>query len=68
MLNNAEKEVFSRITARVEKELIVRTLRQTGGHQGRASEILGIDRKTLRTKLRDLGITLDRIVTEAINE
>jgi two-component system nitrogen regulation response regulator GlnG len=52
----------------VERELIVRALRRTHGHQARASELLGIDRKTLRNKLRDLGITVDRVVTDPPDE
>ena len=43
---------------------IGRVLRHTRGHQGQACELLGIYRKTLRNKLRDLGIAVDRVVTE----
>ena len=42
-------------------------LRHTHGHQSQASELLGIDRKTLRYKLREMGIVLDRIVTDRVN-
>ena len=48
----------------VERELITRVLRHTDGHQGRACTLLGIDRKTLRSKMRDLGIALERVVTD----
>jgi DNA-binding NtrC family response regulator len=34
-----------------EKELILRTLKQTGGNKTRAAEILGISLKTLHNKL-----------------
>ncbi len=40
----------------VEKEHIERTLRTLGGHKGKTAESLGIDRKTLRTKLKRYGI------------
>jgi len=40
----------------VEKEHIIRTLEALHGHIGKASEALGIDRKTLRLKLRKYGI------------
>ena len=33
------------------------------GHQAQASDLLGLNRTTLRTKLRDLGLTLDKVVT-----
>jgi two-component system nitrogen regulation response regulator GlnG len=46
----------------MERELITRVLRYTHGHQGQASDILGMDRKTLRNKIRELGLTLDKIV------
>jgi DNA-binding NtrC family response regulator len=37
---------------RVEREYILDVLRETGGHQVRAAEILGIDRRTLYRKLK----------------
>ena len=40
----------------VEKEHIVKTLSVFDGHKGKAAESLGIDRKTLRMKLRTYGI------------
>jgi two-component system nitrogen regulation response regulator GlnG len=35
-------------------------LEHTQGNQRQAAEILGIARKTLRDKLRDLGVTIQR--------
>ncbi|UCE99364.1 MAG: sigma-54-dependent Fis family transcriptional regulator [Planctomycetota bacterium] len=40
----------------VEREHIVKTLKMFNGHKGRAAESLGIDRKTLRSKLKIYGI------------
>lgn len=40
----------------VEREHIIRTLEALSGHIGKASEVLGIDRKTLRLKLKKYGI------------
>jgi two-component system response regulator HydG len=40
----------------MERELIVKTLAETGGNRTRASEILGINRRTLQNKLREYGI------------
>ena len=40
----------------VEKEHIMKTLRMFDGHKGKTAEVLGIDRKTLRMKLRTYGI------------
>jgi two-component system response regulator PilR (NtrC family) len=41
---------------RLEHEYIMAILERTGGHQGRASEILGIDRRTLYRKLHTMGL------------
>jgi DNA-binding NtrC family response regulator len=43
----------------VEKDHIVRVLRETGGNRQAASEILGIDRKTLYRKAKQYGIQID---------
>jgi two-component system nitrogen regulation response regulator GlnG len=60
MLSGGEKEMYQRVLATVERELITRVLRHAHGHLGNACERLGIDRKTLRNKLRELGITPDK--------
>jgi two-component system nitrogen regulation response regulator GlnG len=57
MLSGGEKEMYHKVLAAVERELITRVLRHAHGHLGNACERLGIDRKTLRNKLRELGIT-----------
>jgi two-component system, NtrC family, response regulator HydG len=40
----------------VEKQMILRILNETGGNRTRASEILGISRRTLQLKLKKYGI------------
>jgi two-component system nitrogen regulation response regulator GlnG len=45
-----------------ERILFARILRHTHGHQGQASEFLGLSRATLRQKMRVLGIAVDRAV------
>ena len=40
----------------VEKAHIMRVLKQAGGHRTRAAQALGVDRKTLRAKIRRYGI------------
>ena len=42
--------------ADVEKEHIARMLKEYGGHRGNTADVLGIDRKTLRSKLRRYGL------------
>jgi two-component system nitrogen regulation response regulator GlnG len=60
MLTAGEKRMYSRVVGVAERELITRVLQHTRGHLGQACERLGIDRKTLRNKLRELGITTGR--------
>ena len=45
-----------RILREVEYPLIVATLEVTRGNQVKAAEILGINRNTLRKRIRELGI------------
>ena len=42
----------------VERDHIVRTLRETGGNMKKSAEILGIERRTLYNKAKRLGIDL----------
>jgi two-component system, NtrC family, nitrogen regulation response regulator GlnG len=64
MFRDGEGNVRDRIVALVERELIGRALRFTHGHQSQASELLGINRTTLRHKLRELGLVLDKVVSD----
>lgn len=41
----------------MEKTYILRVLKETGGNQSKASQLLGIDRKTLYLKLKKYGIS-----------
>lgn len=50
--------LYGRILALVEKPLIEMTLRATDGNQIKAASILGINRNTLRKKVKELGIDL----------
>jgi two-component system response regulator AtoC len=45
----------------MEKDHIIKILKETGGNKKRAAEILGIERRTLYNKARRLGIDFDRI-------
>jgi two-component system response regulator HydG len=40
----------------MEREMIFRTLNETGGNRTHAAKILGISRRTLQLKLKDYGI------------
>jgi two-component system response regulator HydG len=42
----------------MERTLIVKTLEDTGGNRTRASEILGINRRTMQNKLKQYGLNI----------
>lgn len=50
------KEIVKRETQKVERELIERTLQETEGNVTRAAESLGLSRKGLQLKMKELGI------------
>ena len=52
--------LFDRVLREVEKPLIILTLEATRGNQIRAAEVLGLNRNTLRKKIRDLNIPVVR--------
>jgi two-component system nitrogen regulation response regulator GlnG len=57
--------LYDRMMQLVEKPLLEQTLRATGGNQIRAAEILGINRNTLRKKMRELAIDVRTLLKEA---
>ena len=61
-------DVYAEVLKLVEREILTRALLRTRGHQAQASNMLGINRTTMRTKLRELGITLDKVVTDRTEE
>ncbi|CAN5907135.1 sigma-54 dependent transcriptional regulator [soil metagenome] len=58
-LQAGSTSLYDEALAKMEREVIGRVLRHTGGNQVQAAKILGITRGTLRTKIRTLGIPLD---------
>jgi two-component system nitrogen regulation response regulator GlnG len=64
LLKRGEKDLYSKVMRIVESALFARVLQETHGHQGSASELLGLHRSTLRYKLRDLGLSVDRTGSE----
>jgi two-component system nitrogen regulation response regulator GlnG len=64
LLQHGEKDLYSRVIQAVERLLLGRVLRHTHGHQAQASELLGLNRATLRHKLRTLGLAVDKILID----
>ncbi|HEX4609274.1 MAG TPA: sigma-54 dependent transcriptional regulator, partial [Urbifossiella sp.] len=54
------EELYAEALERMEREVLVRVLRHTNGNQLQAAKLLGITRGSLRTKIRALGITINR--------
>jgi DNA-binding protein Fis len=48
----------------VERILLPEVLASTHGNQTQASDLLGLNRATLRHKLRSLGLIVDKTVTD----
>ena len=52
--------LYEKIIRKIEKPLLSISLSSVGGNQVRAAEILGLNRNTLRKKIRELGIEVIR--------
>jgi two-component system nitrogen regulation response regulator GlnG len=65
LLKSSDGRVYSQVIAAVERLLFVQVLRHTHGHQAQASDILGLNRSTLRHRLKTLGLTVDKAPTES---
>ena len=63
LLADKAANLYEQVQQVVDRTLLSEVLRFTRGHQGQASQMLGISRPTLRHKLRTLGLEVDRVVT-----
>ena len=54
------RDIYDRVIAEVERPLITMTLTATRGNQIKAAAMLGLNRNTLRKKIRDLQIPVVR--------
>jgi two-component system nitrogen regulation response regulator GlnG len=61
--SHASANLYDLVIGLVEKPLLRAVLRETGGNQVRAAQILGINRNTLRKKLTEHGIEPDSLQT-----
>jgi two-component system nitrogen regulation response regulator GlnG len=53
------KDIVRRNTAAVEREVLTQVLRSTGGNKAKAARLLHVDYKTIFTKVKQLGISID---------
>jgi two-component system nitrogen regulation response regulator GlnG len=56
--DTADGRLHAHFVACVERPLLALILRRTGGNQVKAAEILGINRNTLRKRIKDLAVPL----------
>jgi two-component system, NtrC family, nitrogen regulation response regulator GlnG len=61
-LQAGSQDLHAEMLALMERHLLTQVLRYTQGNQLQAARILGITRGSLRTKIRALGITIERAV------
>jgi DNA-binding NtrC family response regulator len=59
----SSQDLYAEMLALMERQLLTAVLRHTQGNQLQAAKILGITRGSLRTKIRALGITIERAVS-----
>ena len=52
--------LYDRVIQEVERPLLAMTLHECEGNQLRAAALLGLNRNTLRKKLRELGLAEER--------
>src|SRR5262249_37185423 len=68
LLPREDGRLHAEVINAVERVLFTRVLRHTHGHQARASELPGLNRSTLRHRLRTLGLGIDKMPTDAARE
>jgi two-component system nitrogen regulation response regulator GlnG len=64
LLQRGETDIHQKVVEAVERVLLARALAHTHGHQAQASDRLGLNRTTLRHKLRALGLAVDKVLVE----
>jgi len=60
LFNDKKGTLYKSVVEAIEKPLIEYTLERTEGNQLKAARILGINRNTIRSKIKKLGINVDK--------
>ncbi len=67
-IRSADGSLYADASAMMERYLLTRVLRETGGNQSVAARMLGITRGSLRNKIRSLGLSIDQVVSVSDKE
>ncbi len=62
LLDAGEPDIYRRVHGEVDRILLPQVLQRAGGNQVTASQLLGIARSTLRTRISDLGMMVAKRV------
>jgi two-component system nitrogen regulation response regulator GlnG len=60
LLSENHPDIYHRLHNEIDRILLPEVLDHVGGNQAQASELLGIARSTLRTKITDLGLKFEK--------
>jgi DNA-binding NtrC family response regulator len=64
-MQECNESLYQDVHRQLDHHLLPLVLRSTGGNQLRAAELLGVTRRTLRVKLRELGISVTKTIEAA---
>ncbi|MEW6170433.1 MAG: helix-turn-helix domain-containing protein [Candidatus Omnitrophota bacterium] len=63
LLDEKKGKLYKSVVEAIEKPLIEQILKRTDGNQFKAAKILGLNRNTIRTKIKKLGIETSKYRT-----
>ncbi len=64
-MQECKEDLYQHVHSEIDQHLLPLVLRSTGGNQLQAARVLGITRRTLRLKLRELGLSVTKTVEAA---